>query len=351
MSERLQRILNLHCDPVSGSPYWLNRQKTLGFSIPERIQTLADLHQLGAFDLNDLNRFPLEHFIPAGVLHRQPLITAETGGATGHPKATAYVQSEFIEAFVEPFIQTTGWNELVADGNWLWVGPSGPHIIGKAAREIALRTTGSDGFSVDFDPRWYRKLAPQSIARQRYMEHLVQQALTIIQQQTIDYLFSTPVVLLSLAEPMTDPQKARIRFIYLGGMSVTVEALQALGDHFPQAQFLSGYGNTLFGVSHERKPHRPDGELPIYFSPADRLVIQMIPLDATLPDSERIQQQVAYGETGQVMMHRLGETFFLPNVIERDCGVRVASNQDGSDGVMNPRPVQQNQFKVENGIY
>ncbi len=52
-----------------------------------------------------------------------------------------------------PFLKVAAATGFPADAAWLWIGPSGPHIIGKAVRELARQTGGMDPFSVDFDPR------------------------------------------------------------------------------------------------------------------------------------------------------------------------------------------------------
>ena len=352
MSVLLERILEIHLHPETGTPYWLERERELGFSLRKRIQCIDDLCELGPFDLQVLHERPLADFIPKGLLHQRRLITGETGGATGAPKTTAFFEEEFQAAFVEPFLVTTGWETPVADGHWLWLGPSGPHIIGKVARQIALVTTGCDGFSVDFDPRWYRVLTEGSLARQRYLDHLVMQAVHILRQQDIRFLFSTPVMLTALVPIMDDASKRAIEFVYLGGMPVGPATLNELGDAFPNARFLTGYGNTLFGVSHEVRPHRPDAELPVYFSPAQRLVLRLVSMNRNTSDSERLRNVVNEGERGQVVMHRLDESCFLANVMERDCGIRVAaSGSEGVDGVKDPQPVPDARFRVENGIY
>jgi len=353
MSDLLEKILALHLHPETGTPYWLNKQRELGFSICKRIQSLDDLHELEPFDLQALHKRPLEDFIPKNILKRNRLITGETGGATGAPKTTAYTEDEFQAIFVNPFVLTSDWRTPVNSGHWLWLGPSGPHIIGKAARRIAQFTTGCDGFSVDFDPRWYRALTQGSIARTRYLEHLLDQATQIVQQQDIRYLFSTPIMLAEMVNVMRDEHKQAIKFIYLGGMPFTAATMNELGEAFPNAQFLSGYGNTLFGVSHELKPHRPDNQPPIYFPPAERLVIRLVSLNKDESNIERLRNVVAYGEQGQVVMHRLDESCFLANVMERDCGIRVAATLGGNglDGICDPQPIRNEQFKVENGIY
>lgn len=352
MSELLEKILKLHLHPETGSPYWLDRQRELGFPVCKRVQSLDDLHELGPFDMQALVDRPVEDFIPKSVLGRDTLITGETGGTTGVPKTTVYFADEFDAAFVKPFLSTCNGKCNFKNGYWLWLGPGGPHVIGKAASKIGMITTGCDVFSVDFDPRWYRALTKGTVARKRYLEHLVEQAEKIIRQQNIRYLFSTPVMLVEMIKIMQLQQRQAIEFIYLGGMSVNVEIMNELGEAFPNALFLSGYGNTLFGVSHELAAHRPDNKLPVYYPPAERIVIRVVGMDDAKSESERLRHTVASGERGQVVMHRLDQSCFLANVMERDCAVRVtATGESRVDGISDPQPIQNDLFKVDNGIY
>jgi acyl-CoA synthetase (AMP-forming)/AMP-acid ligase II len=166
-------------------------------------------------------------------------------------------------------------------------------------------------------------------------------------------MFSTPVMLVELISVMQEEQRQAIEFIYLGGMSVAAATMNELGEAFPNAQLLSGYGNTLFGVSHELAPHRPDNQLPVYFPPAERIGIRVVSMDEDKTDSERLRRVVAFDERGQIVMHRLDQSCFLANVMERDSGIRVAaaSNGNNRDGIKDPQPIQTKQFIVENGIY
>ncbi len=351
MTELLQKILRIHLHPKTGTPYWLDRQQALGFSIADGIQQIEDLPRLGPFDLQALRERPLEDFVPGGMLGMRRLMVGETGGATGTPKTMPWFEDELHTAFVAPFLACTHGQVNFRAGHWLWLGPSGPHVIGKAARLIALATTGCDGFSVDFDPRWYRSLSEGSMARQRYLDHLVKQAGHIVEQQNIRYLFSTPVALAALAARMSPDSREAILFVYLGGMPVDPDSLERLGEAFPNAQFLSGYGNSLFGVSHEVGPHRPEGEFPVYFPAGARLSVRMVSLDESLSDAERLSMDVPYGERGQIVMSRLDSGCLLVNVMERDSAVRVASAAGGPDGIQNPQGILQQSFKVEKGIY
>ena len=348
MSDRLRRILDLHFDPAFGSPYWLRRLHAGQCPPPDEIRSLEDLSRFGTFDLALLCRHPVEDFIPKAVRARASLVLAETGGTSGIPASTAYTREDFEDAFIKPFLHTTRATTF-GEGHWLWLGPGGPHIIGKAAQRIASLTTGSDAFSVDFDPRWFRRLAPGSVARERYLGHVLEQAHRVLAHQDVRYLFSTPVVLQALGEALPDAVGERIRFIYLGGMPVRGPALVTLGQHFPNAQFLAGYGNTLFGVVHELAPASATDRPRTYLPESDRLIARVVPTGES-SEAHRCDQRVVPGTRGQVMLHRLDESAFLPCVLERDSAERVDCGE-AQDGLRDPDALQTSRFTPDSGIY
>jgi len=350
MTDHLREVLAAHFDPVAGSPFWLRRQQALGLDVRARVRELDDLALLGPLDLADLNRHPVTDFVPRSVAAAGGLILAETGGTTGTPRTTAYSPVDFDAAFVAPFLSCVRGHGVFDGGHWLWLGPGGPHIIGKAAQRIAALTTGSDAFSVDFDPRWFRRLAMGSLARPRYLEHVLEQALAILSVQDIRYVFCTPVVLAALAPRLEASRRATIRFIYLGGMPVNAAAREALGEALPAARFLAGYGNTLFGVTHERAPSRPSAATPCDYLPdSPRLIVRVLPPGGGT-DAERLARRAAPGERGQVMMHRLDRSGFLPCVLERDSAERVAL-ACGQDGLRDPQPLIASGLNIDTGIY
>ena len=99
----------------------------------------------------------------------------------------------------------------------------------------------ADPFSVDFDPVWARKMPDGSFAQQRYLRHVIEQAMEIIAREPIGVLFATPPVLSNLGERMTECQRARIVGVHYGGMSVTPKEMQRLQqDVFANAHRLGG---------------------------------------------------------------------------------------------------------------
>lgn len=202
VSQRLRHTLGIHFDKDVGAPYWLDKQKELGIDVIASVRSLEDLSILGPMDENALATRPVEDFIPRMFGQRRDYILAETAGTLGKPKFAVHRSDEFRLAFVTPFVKAAGRTAFPSDCHWLFVGPTGPHVIGRAARACAAELGSGDVFTVDFDPRWAKKLPSGSFSAQRYLEHIEAQALSVLAVQNIGVLFSTPAVLGSLAGHM-----------------------------------------------------------------------------------------------------------------------------------------------------
>jgi thienamycin biosynthesis protein ThnN len=316
--ERLRELLALHFHPEHGSRYWLRRQNELGWLVCDHVRQLDDLWSLGRTALGDLRRFPLTDFIPQA-FHRQlrRFVIGETAGTSGRPCATAYRDDEFQAAFVTPFLKVAAATGFPEEAAWLWIGPSGPHIIGKAVRELARQTGGMDPFSVDFDPRWAKRLVEGSLARQRYLDHVTDQALDVLEREAIDVLFTTPPALAALARRLTDRQREAIRGVHYGGMSMTAAEVNAFRTQFPKAIHVSGYGNTLFGVVME-VADEPRQALD-YFHRGDRIHFEVVEHAAEGEDSSAWPPRpCGGGQRARVLFHRLDESCLLISVLERD---------------------------------
>jgi phenylacetate-coenzyme A ligase PaaK-like adenylate-forming protein len=351
--DRLRDVLALHFHPRHGSRYWLARQERLGLDVLARVRCLDDLWLLGPTPPDDLRRHPLRDFIPR-VLHQQQdrFIIGETAGTSGSPCVTAYRDDEFQEAFVTPFLKVVESSGFPKGAPWLWVGPSGPHIIGKVVRELARQTGSMDPFSVDFDPRWAKRLAEGSLARQRYLDHITEQALEVLRREEVGVLFITPPALAALQRRMSDSQREAIRGVHYGGMSMTAETLNGFRQAFPRAVHLAGYGNTLFGVVMEVE----DGPRQAldYFPLGDRLHFEIVAWPATPPWPP---MPCRPGERGQVLFHRLDESCLLAGVIERDEAERIAPSAAAralggtADGLRDPGPCAELKQQLHLGLY
>lgn len=313
-------MLALHTDPDVGSRYWLERTKQLGVRHIGEVRTVGDLHRLGTMSPEDLRERTLWDYIPRAY-HDQPgrLVLGQTGGTTGVPVWTAYLEDEFEAAFVRPFVVAAEHVGFPHGGSWLYVGPSGPHIIGKAASAIARAVGSAEPFTVDFDPRWARKMTSGSVAASRYLRHVVDQAMAVIESQAVDVLFATPPVLSALADRMTDEQRSRIKGVHYGGMAVREETLGQLQcEDFPEAVHLSGYGNTLLGCCLElnSKP----GRTLDYFPYGDRLLLRTV------------DEEGGDAPFGRVIACRFDRACLVINLIERDHAHAVCPPKDAPPG-------------------
>lgn len=356
--EWLRHVVSIHFDPSSGSRYWLGRARALGIDVRNEVTAVDRLKILGPMNEDDLRNHPLEDFIPKAFLaNRRDFILGETSGATGKPKITAYMRNEFQSAFVDYFHDVACGRGFPKGASWLWIGPSGPHIIGKAVGCVARRMDSMDPFSVDFDPRWAKKMKEGSFGARRYLQHVMDQVFDILQRQRVDVIFTTPVVLKELAAMMDRSDKVKIRGVHYGGISIDKEDFKGFKeDDFPNAVHLAGYGNTLFGLCLEVE-ESTEFDLD-YFPPGPRMIPQVVSIrDGLEPSTGRLSDIVGYGEEGQVVLHRLDEGFFIPNMFERDRAVRIAptgktrSMGINLDGVRNPAPLSGISKAVKVGLY
>jgi hypothetical protein len=367
-NDRLRDLLALHLHPKYGSRYWLRRQEQLGWQICDRVRTLDDLWQLGPTPLRDLRRYPLTDFVPQR-FHRQwhRFVTGETAGTSGQPHATCYRADEFQAAFVTPFLRVARATGFPRGEPWLWVGPSGPHIIGKVVRELARQTGSMDPFSVDFDPRWAKRLAEGSLAQQRYLEHVTSQALDVLQREEVGVLFITPSALAALTPRLSDRQREAIHGIHYGGMSLTPDTVNHFRAAFPRAVHLAGYGNTLFGVVMEVAD--AVRQALDYFPLDDRVqfyIVDFTEVKGTVSSSDEAGNAFSQSwplrlcprnEPGRVLFHRLDESCLLVGVVERDQAERIAPSAAASglggeaDGLRNPQPPAPLADRLQLGLY
>jgi hypothetical protein len=198
-----------------------------------------------------------------------------------------------------------------------------------------------DPFSVDFDPRWARKLPPDSLARRRYLEHVLEQASAILASQRIGVVFATPPVLTALAGRLAPERRAEIVGIHLGGMAAAPGFWKGLAEGFPNAKVMGGYGNSLAGMCPQLAPD-PD-EPPEYFPHGARLVLEVEPPEVS--------------GRGRVRFHRLDESCFLPNVLERDEAGLAAPLASAAaagftlPGLRDPRPPEAAPEAKSPGLY
>lgn len=316
-----RKIIELHTHPEHGSPYWIDFFQHYNVSVDQILDAPLSIPPM---DSNVLRTYPVEHFIPRSLLNsNRYLIIGETSGFTGKPLTTVYTERDFYNGFIKPFIDVATARRFPLNSRWLWAGPTGPHIIGKAVRAIVHSVNGMDPFSIDFDPRWFRKMPDNSLSRKRYMAHIHDQIMDIVNVQKIDVIFSTPPVIAMLSEEMPQSARAHITGVHYGGIGMTCEEYNRFHDAFPNAVHISGYGNSLVGVFIEESFDADGIEYNTYSERAEITIVN---------ESHHGLSLCAMGERGRVMVSRYDESFLILNLLERDWAVRTEA------GLKNPGP-------------
>ncbi|MGV1099770.1 hypothetical protein ACUUL3_10240 [Thiovibrio sp. JS02] len=346
----IEEIINIHFDPRFGTSYWLEKEKRLGIDARGEIRSREALYLFGPMDKEALRTRPLRDFIPRR-FHGElaGMLLAETGGTTGAPCRRVYRPAEFAAAFLDSWERAAAVRNFPKGGDWLFVGPSGPHIIGQSARAMARRLGSLEPFSVDCDVRWIKRQAKGSLGFTLYLEHVLDQAMNIVETQEIEVLFITPPLLLALAARMSASARQRIRGIHLGGMALPVADSDTIRHElFPGAVVLPGYGNSLLGVLFEHQPPMP-GQSPVYLRDDPALWLQLVPLatDGKTGQAD-LTVTLSAGERGRVVAHRLDASFLLINLLERDTACYADAEGNALTEVA---PIQQAIAGKSEGVY
>jgi len=227
------------------------------------------------------------------------------------------------------------------------VGPTGPRRLRLSIEHLA-NLRGGPCYFVDLDPRWVKKViatGDSAIAR-RYMEHVVDQAVTILQHRKIECLFTTPRLLEAMGEKI-EVAEAGIKGVFCGGTSMTPQMVRFLAEEVlgPSIWFTPTYGNTLMGLAVSKPLGAADGYRLTYFAPQPRAVLRVV--DPDDPD-----KTVDYDAWGRVELSTLTREFFMPRFLERDEAVRRAPwGRYAWDGVGEVRPFRAMQETVVEGVY
>ena len=337
-------IVNWHFDPATGCPFWLERAKALGFDPRTDVRTYEDLDRFGFFQDEWLRGGPVRRWVPKAYADR-PIYTFETGGSTGVPKSRISIDDFRLD--YEAFSETLPDEAFPRGSDWLMVGPSGPRRLRLAVEHLAQHR-GGICFMVDLDPRWVIKLLKrrQFEEAERYKQHVVEQALTLLRaHDNIRCLFTTPKLLEALCEKVS-LAKMGITGIFCGGTEMTPQFHRfAVEELVPGVHFAPTYGNTLMGLATHKPRAAADDWAIIYYPPAPRAMIEVV-------DPDDPTRMVGYGETGRVRLTTLTKEFFMPRFLERDEAEREPPcDRYPWDGVRNVRPFAKLQATVVEGVY
>lgn len=315
-----------HFSPETGSPYWTGRAAGLPFDPLVDVRTFADLRLFDDVAI-DWAAVPADQLLPRGCRDGNVGVF-ESSGTTGAPKRVVDVSSRrrFVE-FQSMLLDEVGFPR--EDGNWLHVGPTGPHVMGRNVTTLAS-TRGQLVYHVDLDPRWVRRCVREGREDlfRMYVDHLADQVRDVLSTQDIRSMSCTPPILEHLvSRPDVYALMARkVRGIIWGGTSMSPETLRLLQEEVLAGTTIQGaYGNTMMGVAPQRPPRAGD-PAPCVFRPFyPYSVVEVVdPDDLTTP--------VAEDTVGRVKITTLTRDLFVPPMLERDLACRRRP-VDGRPGV------------------
>lgn len=345
LDAHVREMVQWHFDPATGCPFWLDYAGQLDFDPRKEIGGFADLKLLGHFQDEWLRGGPVRKWVPKG-LAGQPVYVFETGGSTGVPKTRININD--FQTDYELFSKTLSDKTFPKGADWLMLGPSGPRRL-RLAVEHLCQHRGGICFFVDLDPRWVNKLITRGELQELelYKNHVINQGLTILRaHDNIQCLFTTPKLLEALCEKI-DLRKAGIKGIFCGGTEMNAQFHRfAREELVPGIDFVPTYGNTLMGLA-TSKPFDPKAKdyTITYYPPSPRAVFEIVQ-----PDN--LDETVAYGQTGRVLLTTLTKEFFMPRFPERDEGERSEPIDPYPwDGVSNLRLFSALQESVVVGVY
>ena len=343
LDAHLREIVQWHFSPETGSPFWLEWAKK-NFDPRQEVRTFEDVLKFPHFQDESLRDMQPEVWVPAA-FKGKPFNIFETGGTTGMPK------------------QRIGWNDYKVDyeefsgkiadehfprgGAWLMVGPTGPRRLRLAIEHLA-NFRGSSCYFIDLDPRWVKKVISNKqfdVAR-AYMDHVVDQATTILKNRKVSGLFTTPKLLEALAEKI-DLHAAGIRGVFCGGTSMAPQYVRFLVEELLEGKigFYPTYGNTLMGLA-ASVPIRPEDQFSVtYYAPQPRAVLRVV-------ETKNTAALVPYNSFGRVELTTLTREFFMPRFLERDEAIRRAPRAPYAwDGVGDVRPFGAMEKNIVEGVY
>lgn len=343
----LHDVMQWHFSEKTGSPFWLDKRKSLGFDPLRDVRSFCDL-ALFPDVADELRDTPVEMLIARGLQHSPIAGVFESGGTTGRAKRVI-VFEEWLELLVDWRLR--GRQSVVSDKprNTLALIPTGPHVVG-AINRLRASCAGGQFFAIDLDPRWVKRMIAQGKMDvvNEYSEHLLDQAADIIETQNISYLIATPPLLERIARrsSLVERLNSSLELITWGGTQMDPDTLDFLRSSiFPNVRITASYGSTMIlGEAKAREGEDFNGS-PIFdtFAP-------LVVFDVVEPLTRKV---VPFGERGTVVMNHLSKYAFFPNVLERDTAVRLCA-PEGCPGasVAEIRPVSAVAGKtVIEGVY
>ncbi|HEY4224760.1 MAG TPA: AMP-binding protein [Pseudolysinimonas sp.] len=339
LDEFVAETMAWHFGPETGSPFWLRRAETLGFDPRREVRSYADLRMFPNVT-DELRDVPVEDLIPQGFGEAPDIVSIiESGGTTGSPKRLPLLR-EFADTMAAAEADWLVGLSSPRQTGWLAVFPSGPHgALDQMRRTAARYGSRLPVFAIDLDPRWAKRQAELQHGEvvEAYLDHVVGQAVSILEGQNVSMLRVTPPILSRMVrdDHVVDLIQQKIRHIVWGGAHMDAESRYFYRTElFPDTRLTGRYGTTmaLGGGLVERSELGPDDDCIMDPALGPFVSVQVVDADTGT--------RVDVGERGQVVFHLLSRSFLLPNNAERDTAIRHPSPEGAvGDSVADVEPL------------
>lgn len=344
LDAHVREIIEWHFSPETGCPFWLDWAKGSEWNPLTEVHTYSDLRKFPHFQDEWLRDEPNERWVPKPYEGR-PYHIFETGGTTGMPKQR--IGWEDHKRDYEEFSDTLDDAYFPPGATWLMLGPTGPRRLRMTIEHLA-HYRGGACHHVDLDPRWVKRLIADKDAAtvKKYLNHVVEQGVTLLKNRKISCLFTTPKILEALDEKLSVPD-AGIKGVFCGGTQMTPQLVRTLVEEVldNRAQFVPTYGNTLMGLAVSKPVNAEDNYSITYYAPEPRAVLRVVNPDETT-------ETVDYDTWGRVELTTLTKEFFMPRFLERDEALRRKPwGNYAWDGVGEVRPFGAMQKTTIEGVY
>jgi phenylacetate-coenzyme A ligase PaaK-like adenylate-forming protein len=346
--EFISAAMEWHFSPQTGSPFWLERARSLGFDPRRDVKRFDDL-RLFPNVTDQLRDVRVQDLIPKGYgAHPQVVAVSESGGTTGSPKRVVFLR-DWWDQIVRRLVAKLDERGVPRNINWLALTPSGPHMVGAFAGAW-VAATGGVAFAIDLDPRWVKRLLAEGRAdeAEAYAEHLVDQAAFVLETQDVGALVCTPPLLERLArrEDLVELVRRKVQAIQWVGAHMDADTRSLYRTEvFPDIDLHGQYGSTMILGGAEERLGLGDDDPCVFDPPSPYITFSVV-------DPET-REAVAYGRRGQVVMNHVSKSFLLPNNLERDMATRIAPPEGQvGDSVADVTPVPQFEGEeVIEGVY
>ncbi len=344
LDAHVRDIVLWHFSPETGCPFWLDWAAKAGWNPAAEVKGFDGLLRFPHFQDKWLRDLPNEVWVPKKYQGR-PFNIFETGGTTGMPKQR--IGWDDYKVDYSEFSEKLSDAHFPRNQHWLMVGPTGPRRLRLAVEHLA-NIRGSSCYFVDLDPRWVKKVIGRKDFDQAraYMDHVIDQAVTILKHRKISGMFTTPKLLEALGEKI-NLYEAGIRGVFCGGTTMAPQYVRFIIEEVLEHRigFYPTYGNTLMGLA-ASVPLRPEDKFSVtYYAPLPRAVLRVV-------DPDKTEQLKNYGEWGRVELTTLTREFFMPRFLERDEAIRREPRAPYAwDGVAEVRPFGAMEKTIVEGVY